>query len=90
MRRKLAKAVVVLAGIAAFTGTTAVSAGAVEAKEARTVTAAEKAKKNPVPKFETAEGCIRWGKTLMLATGASGFTCKEVDEGGQWIVTELY
>lgn len=75
MRRKLAKAAVVLAGIAAVAGGTAVTAQAADGA--------------PI-KVASFESCVQWGNAMQDAGQIKGFHCDNMNAAEQWYLTPVH
>ncbi|MFJ1899105.1 hypothetical protein [Streptomyces sp. NPDC088115] len=75
MRRKLAKAAVVVAGIAAIAGGTTVTAQAADGA--------------PI-KVASFESCVQWGKALQDRGTIKGYHCDNMNDALQWYLTPVY
>ncbi|MFD4988641.1 hypothetical protein [Streptomyces sp. NPDC058374] len=75
MRRKLAKAAVVVAGIAAIAGSTTATAQAAEGA--------------PI-KMASFELCAQWGKALKDQGTIVGYHCDNMNPEEQWYLTPVY
>ncbi|MFF1462645.1 hypothetical protein [Streptomyces sp. NPDC058330] len=75
MRRKLAKAAVVVAGIAAIAGGTAVTAQAAEGA--------------PI-KVASFDSCFEWGKAMRDQGLIKGYHCDNMNPEKQWYLTPVY
>ncbi|MFJ3701200.1 MULTISPECIES: hypothetical protein [Streptomyces] len=75
MRRKLAKAAVVMAGIAAVAG--------------GTVGTAQAADGAPV-KVASFEQCVLWGKAMEDAGKIKGYHCDNMNDAQQWYLTPVH
>ncbi|MFD7102333.1 hypothetical protein EYS09_12245 [Streptomyces kasugaensis] len=75
MRRKLAKAAVVMAGIAAIAGSTAVTAQAADG--------------TPI-KVASFEQCRAWGDAMKAQGQIKGYHCDNMNAERQWYLTPVY
>ncbi|MFI1680448.1 hypothetical protein [Streptomyces sp. NPDC020607] len=75
MRRKLAKAAIVMAGIAAVAGGTTATAQAAEGAPIK------------MANFET---CAAWGHDLQAKGVVKGYHCDNMNPEKQWYLTPVY
>ncbi|MFJ6464360.1 hypothetical protein ACIQM0_25580 [Streptomyces sp. NPDC091387] len=74
MRRKLAKAAVVLAGIAAIAGSTAMTAQAADG--------------TPI-KVASFEQCLGWGNAMKAQGMIKDYHCDNMNDARQWYLTPV-